>query len=66
MRDDADEIRRVQIVGIDEADPADGRIAFMAPLARALLGNHVGDSVMVRTPGGAAEVQIVAIEYDDT
>lgn len=64
-RDDAGEIRHVQIVGVDEADPAEGRIAYAAPLARALLGSHVGDSVMVRTPGGATELQIVAIGYDD-
>jgi transcription elongation factor GreB len=63
-RDDGGEIRHVQIVGIDEADPAAGLIAYVAPLARALLGGHVGDSVTVRTPGGAEELEIVAIEYD--
>jgi len=65
-RDDGGEVRRIQIVGVDEVDPAAGRIAFVAPLARALLGGHVGDSVTVRTPGGAEELEIVAIEYDDT
>jgi transcription elongation factor GreB len=65
MRDDADEIRRVQIVGVDEADPAGGRIAFVAPLARALLGRHAGDYVLVQTPGGAAVLHMVAIEYDE-
>jgi transcription elongation factor GreB len=64
-RDEGDEIRHVQIVGVDEADPAAGLIAFVAPLARALLGSHVGDSVTVRTPGGAEELEIVAIDYDD-
>jgi transcription elongation factor GreB len=66
MRDDGNAIRQVRIVGVDEAEPAAGLIAFAAPLARALLGRHVGDSVTVRTPGGTEELAIVAIEYDDT
>ena len=35
--------RTVEIVGDDEADPAAGRIAFSAPLARALIGGGAGD-----------------------
>lgn len=64
MRADSGEIRHAQIVGIDEANPSAGLIAFMAPLARALLGHHVGDSVTIRAPGGTEQVEIVAIEYD--
>ena len=37
-------MRRIDIVGDDEADPAAGRISFSAPLARALIGACVGDS----------------------
>ena len=58
-------IRQVHIVGVDEADPPAGLIAFVAPLARALLGRRVGDSVTVRVPGGAEELEVVAIQYDD-
>lgn len=65
MRDRNDQLRQVQIVGVDEADPAARLIAFVAPLARALLGRRVGDSVTVRTPGRHEELEIVAIEYDD-
>jgi transcription elongation GreA/GreB family factor len=36
-------LRTIQIVGHDEADPANGRIAFSAPLARALIGAGPGD-----------------------
>ena len=64
-RDERDAIQHVQIVGVDEADPAAGRIAFVAPLARALIGGRVGDSVTLGTPAGAEELEIVAIEYDD-
>lgn len=37
--------RTIDIVGDDEADPASGRIAFSAPLARVLIGSGVGDSL---------------------
>jgi transcription elongation GreA/GreB family factor len=46
------------IVGEDEADPAQGLIAYVAPVARALLGRRIGDFADV--PGG--EVEIVSIE----
>lgn len=49
----------VDIVGADEADPADGRIAFTSPLARALIGAGEGDRVDF---GGKAEaLEIVAV-----
>jgi transcription elongation factor GreB len=66
LRDEAGEIRQVQIVGVDEAEPSAGRIAFVAPLARALLGRRAGDSVTFRAPGNAEELEVVAVEYDDT
>ncbi|KQT66157.1 MULTISPECIES: transcription elongation factor GreA [unclassified Aureimonas] len=46
------------IVGIDEADPAEGRVSYLAPLARSLLGRAVGDTVKA----GANEAEIVEIE----
>ena len=39
-----DKERTIEIVGHDEADPAEGRIAFSAPLAKVLIGAQVGDS----------------------
>lgn len=55
--------RVYRIVGVDEADVARGSIAFAAPLARALLGKRVNDSVIVRTPRGDEELEVTAIEY---
>jgi transcription elongation factor GreB len=55
--------RRWQIVGVDEADAAQGRISFVSPLARALLGREAGDTVRVRTPRGDEELEVVAVEY---
>jgi transcription elongation factor GreB len=54
--------RRYEIVGVDEADAAAGRVAFAAPLARALLGKRVGDAVTLRTPRGEEDLEVVAIE----
>lgn len=51
--------RALDIVGDDEADPAAGRIAFSAPLARAMMGAEAGD---VADFGGKADaIEILAI-----
>ncbi|MGC4087651.1 MAG: GreA/GreB family elongation factor [Polyangiaceae bacterium] len=63
---DADGKRRAyRIVGVDEADPSQGRVAFVAPLARALLGKRVGDAVLVRAPHGEDELELTRIDYTE-
>jgi transcription elongation factor GreB len=57
--------RCYQIVGVDEADAASGRIAFTAPLARALLGRRVGDVAQVETAHGEESWVITGVAYDD-
>jgi transcription elongation factor GreB len=59
----ADGERRYEIVGVDEADPAHGKLAFTSPLARALIGRAAGDSVRLRSPRGQEEVEITAVSY---
>jgi transcription elongation GreA/GreB family factor len=54
------ERRQIDIVGHDEADPANHRLAFAAPLAKALIGGEVGEDVAA--PGSPAPVMIIAIE----
>ncbi|HEY3499552.1 MAG TPA: GreA/GreB family elongation factor [Polyangiaceae bacterium] len=66
LRSSSGKQRTIRIVGVDEADAAAGRIAFIAPLARALLGKRAGDAALVRTPQGEDEVEILAIGYDPT
>lgn len=56
--------RSYEIVGVDEADPAQGRIAFVSPLARALVGRRVGDSLRLQTPRGEEEFEILEVRYD--
>jgi transcription elongation factor GreB len=55
--------RHFTIVGVDEADVAEGRVAFTAPIARAILGRHVGETALLQTAQGDEELEIVAIEY---
>ena len=43
-----------RIVGEDEAEPAQGTLSYVSPLARAVLGGTVGDDVEV--PGGSATI----------
>ena len=50
-----------EIVGEDEADAARNRIAPQSPLARALLGARVGDTVEWRRPAGTATLEVIAI-----
>jgi transcription elongation GreA/GreB family factor len=54
-----------QIVGEDEADAPRHRIAPHSPLARALLGAEVGDTVTWARPSGCVDLQIVRISYAD-
>jgi len=56
--------RTVSIVGIDELDPAHGRVSWISPIAKALLKSSVGDSVTLRTPGGVEQLEVVDIRYD--
>jgi transcription elongation GreA/GreB family factor len=56
QRDDGRE-QTFRIVGEDEADPAQGSISHVAPLARAMFGKRVGDVVAA----GAGEAEIVSI-----
>ena len=52
-----------QIVGVDEADAAIGRISWISPLARALMKARRGDLVRFRSPVGTREIEIVEILY---
>ncbi|HWN06560.1 MAG TPA: GreA/GreB family elongation factor [Steroidobacteraceae bacterium] len=49
---------RYHIVGEDEADPAAGKISYVSPIARALIGKDVGDVVALRD--GSAEIVDIA------
>lgn len=50
------------IVGSAEADPFEGKISNDSPIAKSLLGKHIGDEVIIQTPGGEMHVKIVAVK----
>jgi len=57
--------RTVSIVGTDELDLSRGRVSWVSPIATALLKGSVGDVVILRTPRGDEELEILAIRYDE-
>ena len=61
--DSGDEIT-YSIVGDYEADIKQGRIQISAPLARALIGREVGDTVSLRTGKGSREYQIAEVRFE--
>lgn len=61
--EDTEEEVTYQIVGEIEADVKKGRVSITSPIARALIGKSVGDSVEVTTPGGGKSYEILKIEY---
>lgn len=57
------DVQQVTIVGIDETDTSLARISWVSPLARALTGARVGDTVRFQSPGGWREIEIEAVVY---
>jgi transcription elongation GreA/GreB family factor len=53
--------RSYRIVGEDEADPAQGSLSYVSPLARALIGKEEGDRVTIGAGDGAKEFEIVRV-----
>lgn len=61
LDDDVEHIYR--IVGKDEIEPSKGYISWISPLAKALLGKQIGDTVRVLTPNGEDMFEVVDIRY---
>jgi len=57
------EERTVSIVGIDEVDPARGRVSWISPIAKALLRKQPGDRLRLATPGGLEEIEVIDVTY---
>lgn len=52
-----------QIVGEDEADIKLGLVNISSPIARALIGKEIGDSVEVNAPGGTRHYEVLDVRY---
>lgn len=64
LRDTQGRVANYHIVGEDEADLAQGKISYLSPLARVLMGARLGESVPWQRPAGTVELEITAIAYD--
>ncbi len=61
--EETDEETTYQIVGDYESDMEKGKLSMSAPVARALIGKSEGDSVVVKTPKGARDYEILEVKY---
>lgn len=61
--EDTEQEKIYQIVGDPEADVKSGRVSISSPVARALIGKGVGDTVEVVTPGGGKSYEIVEVAF---
>ncbi len=52
-----------QIVGLDEADVKKGLISILSPMARALIGKKKGDNIVVQSPKGDREYEIINFDF---
>ncbi|WP_426153641.1 transcription elongation factor GreA [Pseudomonas sp. DC3000-4b1] len=58
---ETDERVKYQIVGEDEADIKAGKLSVGSPIARSLIGKEEGDVVVVKTPSGTVEYEIIEV-----
>jgi transcription elongation factor GreA len=61
--EDTEEEKTYQIVGEPEADVRSGRVSVTSPIARALMGKTVGDTVEVTTPGGGKSYEVLKVMF---
>lgn len=61
--EDTEEEKTYQIVGDPEADVRSGRVSVSSPIARALMGKTIGDTVEVSTPGGGKSYEVVGVRF---
>ncbi|MEC9297194.1 MAG: transcription elongation factor GreA [SAR324 cluster bacterium] len=60
---DTDEESNYQIVGADESDLQKNKISISSPIARALIGKSVGDTLSIPIPKGKIEIEILKVEF---
>ncbi|WP_417676740.1 transcription elongation factor GreA [Roseibium sp.] len=61
--EDTEEEKKYMIVGDVESDVKQNKISISSPIARALIGKTIGDSVEVSAPGGARSYEIVDVRF---
>ncbi|MBL4801682.1 MAG: transcription elongation factor GreA [Emcibacter sp.] len=63
LADENDKIFKYQIVGVDEVDVSAGKISYISPIGRALIGRKIGDEIEVKTPKGETYYEITNVEF---
>jgi transcription elongation factor GreB len=58
-----DDVKELTIVGVDEVDPAHGRVSWVSPIAKALIKAREGDVVTLRSPAGEEQLEILEVTY---
>ena len=53
----------ITIVGVDEVDLDKGHVSWVSPIAKALIKSRLGDCVVIQTPTGPCEIEILAVQY---
>ncbi|MEC8078059.1 MAG: transcription elongation factor GreA [Pseudomonadota bacterium] len=52
-----------KIVGEDEADIKIGKLSVTSPISRSLVGKNEGEIVVIKTPSGEKEYEIIEVKY---
>ncbi|SFU75791.1 transcription elongation factor GreA [Xenorhabdus koppenhoeferi] len=60
---DSDEEQTYRIVGDDEANIKENLLSVNSPIARGLVGKEVDDVVVITTPGGQVEYEVLNVDY---
>lgn len=60
---ESEENSTYQIVGVDEADVKKGMISIISPLARAMIGKKAGDLIVVQSPKGDKEYEVLSFKF---
>ena len=61
--DNESELQKYQIVGVDEADVPKGKISFISPLAKILIGKEAGEKAVLKLANGNRTYEIMEIVY---
>ncbi len=61
--EDDGNVRRITILGIDEAVSAKGEVSWVSPIARTLLKARLGDVLRLSTPAGVVDIEVVSVAY---
>jgi transcription elongation factor GreB len=63
VKDEDGERRIYKLVGVDESDAKAGKVSWISPIGKALLGARVGDTVTLLTPVKEEDLEILSVEF---